>query len=107
MGGTASGEAGCVCEARPHRLMYGSGAMAKRQAGFSFKRAAESLQDNVRRAGPAAGASYTLIGAIVLLGGVGYGIDQWQGTRPWGLLVGLLLGLFVGFYELAKVVWHR
>jgi F0F1-type ATP synthase assembly protein I len=81
--------------------------MSKKQTGFSFKRSAESLQDNVRRAGPAAGASYTLIGAIVLLGGLGYGLDRWQGTAPWGLFVGLLLGLIVGFYELAKVVWHQ
>jgi F0F1-type ATP synthase assembly protein I len=99
---------GWLCARGPsYGLVYGSGTMAKKQAGFSFKRSAESLQDNVRRAGPAAGASYTLIGAIVLLGGLGYGIDQWQGTAPWGLFVGLLLGLVVGFYELAKVVWHR
>jgi F0F1-type ATP synthase assembly protein I len=78
-----------------------------KQSGFSFRRSAESLQDNVRRAGPAAGASYTLIGAIILLGGGGYAIDQWRGTGPWGLFVGLMLGLIVGFYELAKVVWHR
>jgi F0F1-type ATP synthase assembly protein I len=81
--------------------------MGKNQSSFSFKRSAESLQDNVRRAGPAAGASYTLIGAIILLGGIGYGLDQWLGTAPWGLFVGLILGLIVGFYELAKVVWHR
>jgi F0F1-type ATP synthase assembly protein I len=88
--------------------MYGSGgAMGNNRSGFSFKRSAQSLQDNVRRAGPAAGASYTLIGAIVLLGGIGYFVDQWQATEPWGLLVGLLLGLIVGFYELAKTVWHR
>jgi F0F1-type ATP synthase assembly protein I len=81
--------------------------MGKKQSSFSFKRSAESLQDNVQRAGPAAGASYTLIGAIILLGGIGYGVDQWRGTAPWGVFVGLLLGLIVGFYELAKVVWHR
>ena len=87
--------------------MYGSGVMGNKQSGSSFKRSVESLQDNVRRAGPAAGASYTLIGAIVLLGGIGYFVDQWQATAPWGLFVGLLLGLTVGFYELARVVWHR
>jgi F0F1-type ATP synthase assembly protein I len=81
--------------------------MEKRRSSFSFRRSTESFQDNVRRAGPAAGASYTLIGAIVLLGGIGYGVDHWQGTGPWGLFVGLMLGLIVGFYELAKVVWHR
>ncbi len=64
------------------------------------------LQENIRRAGPAAAASYSLIGAILLLGGVGYGLDSWQGTSPWGVLTGLLAGLVVGFYEIAKAVWR-
>jgi F0F1-type ATP synthase assembly protein I len=53
------------------------------------------------------GAGYTLIGAIVLLGGLGYAVDEWQGTSPWFLLGGLFLGLVVGFYELAKIIWRR
>ena len=65
------------------------------------------LQENIRRSGPAAAASYTLIGAIILFGGIGYAVDEWRGTSPWGLLAGLLLGLVIGFYELAKTVWHR
>jgi F0F1-type ATP synthase assembly protein I len=68
---------------------------------------AKSLQDNVRRSGSVAGASYTLIGAIMLLGGIGYAVDRWRGTSPWFLLGGLLLGLIVGFYDLAKTVWHK
>ena len=63
------------------------------------------MQENIRRAGPAATASYTLIGAILLLGGVGFAVDQWQATSPWFLLTGLLLGIVVGFYELARTVW--
>jgi F0F1-type ATP synthase assembly protein I len=63
------------------------------------------LQDTVRRSGPAAAASYTLIGAILLLGGIGYAVDEWRGTSPWFLLGGLLLGLIVGFYDLAKTVF--
>lgn len=65
----------------------------------------EYMQETIRRAGPAASASYTLIGAILLLGGVGFAVDRWQETSPWGLLIGLLLGIIVGFYELAKTVW--
>ena len=60
-----------------------------------------AFQENLRRAGPAA-AGYTLIGAILLLGGLGYAIDRWRGTAPWFLLAGLLLGIVVGFYELAQ-----
>ena len=65
------------------------------------------LQETVRKSGPAAAASYTLIGAIILLGGIGYALDEWRGTSPWYLLSGLLLGLVVGFYELAKTVFGR
>jgi F0F1-type ATP synthase assembly protein I len=65
------------------------------------------FQENLRRAGPAAAAGYALIGAILLFGGIGYALDAWLNTSPWFLLSGLLLGIVVGFYELAKVVWHQ
>jgi F0F1-type ATP synthase assembly protein I len=52
-------------------------------------------------------ASYTLLGSIILLGGLGYAIDQWQGTAPWGLVGGLMLGVTAGFYQLARVVFRR
>ena len=74
--------------------------------GF-LERSARTLQENAERAGPAAGASYGLIGAIILLGGIGWAVDAWQGTSPWFLLLGLLLGLIVGFYELARTVWRK
>ena len=68
---------------------------------------AAQFQRNLRNSAPFAAASYTLIGAIVVLGGLGYFADHWLGTSPWLLLVGLLLGVVVGFYELAMVVWGR
>lgn len=67
----------------------------------------KSLQTTISRSGPAATVSYTLIGAIVLLGGIGYALDEWLGTSPWFLFGGLVLGLIVGFYELAKTIWHK
>jgi F0F1-type ATP synthase assembly protein I len=72
-----------------------------------LKRSTEALQQTAEQAGPAAGAGYTLIGAIMLLGLIGYGIDRWQGTSPWFLVGGLLLGIVVGMYELARTVWHK
>jgi F0F1-type ATP synthase assembly protein I len=66
----------------------------------------KALQATVNKAGAAASVSYTLIGAIVLLGGIGYAIDEWQSTSPWFLLGGLVLGLIVGFYELARTIWR-
>lgn len=81
--------------------------MAGRKHGFPFIQSARALQENMRRAGPVAGASYTLTGAILLLGGLGYAWDEWADTRPWGLVIGLTLGIIVGFYELVKTVWPR
>jgi len=72
---------------------------------YFLTRSLQALQDNVRRSGPAATAGCTLIGAILLLGGMGHLVDRWAATSPWFLLTGLLVGLIVGFYELAKAVW--
>jgi len=63
------------------------------------------FQKMVRRSGPAATASYTLVGAVLLLGGIGHLVDGWLETSPWVLLVGLLVGMAVGFYELVKTAW--
>jgi len=81
--------------------------MAKKNRSFSFSRSAKSLQENASNASAAAGASYTLVGAILVLGAIGYGVDKWRGTEPWGLIIGLALGMIVGFYDLVKTTWRR
>lgn len=78
--------------------------MSDRRGNFRA-RSLHLLQENIRKSGPAAAAGYTLIGAILFLGGIGYLMDQWRDSSPWFLLGGLLLGIVVGFYELAKTVW--
>ena len=75
--------------------------------GIWLTRATRALQDNIRHSGTAVGASYTLVGAILLLGGLGYLADQWRGTGPWLTVSGLVLGIVVGFYELIKTTWPR
>jgi len=81
--------------------------MADKDQDPFLARAAKALQNNAEQAGPAAGAGYTLIGAIMLLGVIGYAVDRWRGTSPWFLVGGLMLGIAVGMYELAKTVWHK
>jgi F0F1-type ATP synthase assembly protein I len=73
----------------------------------SLGRSLRTLQKSVQRAGPAAAASYSLIGAILVFGGIGYLCDRWFGSEPWGLVSGLMLGVVTGFYKLAKAVWRR
>ena len=80
--------------------------MARDDRDF-ISRSTKQFQQRAEQAGPAAGASYTLIGAIVLLGGIGYAVDRWQGTSPWFLLTGLILGIIVGMWELAKTVFKK
>ncbi len=75
--------------------------------GLVSTRSLKALQTTISRSGPAATVSYTLIGAIIMLGGIGYALDQWLGTQPWLLFSGLVLGLVVGFYELAKAIWGK
>jgi F0F1-type ATP synthase assembly protein I len=81
--------------------------MAQKKRGFSLSRSTQSLQENVSRSSGAAGAAYTLVGGIILLGGIGYAVDSWRGTAPWFLLAGLFLGIVVGFYELIKTVYQK
>ena len=81
--------------------------MSSEQRPPPFAPWTKSLQENVSAAGAVAAASYTLIGAILLLGGLGYAVDYWRGTSPWFLLGGLTLGIVVGFYELIRAAWRK
>ena len=82
--------------------------MADKEQDSPLVQATRALQHNAEQAGPAAGAGYTLIGAIILLGGIGYAVDAWRGgASHWFLLGGLLLGIVVGMYELAKTVFLK
>lgn len=81
--------------------------MADNRRKFSFARSARSMQENVTRAGPAMAASYTLVGGIIGLGGLGYVVDRWLETSPWFVLAGLILGIVVGFYELVKTAYRK
>ena len=102
----------CLC-GRPSATidcLFGSRKEQRTRAprGFVSGRSLKALQSNISRSGPAATVSYTLIGAIIMFGGIGYALDEWRGTSPWFLFGGLILGLIVGFYELAKtMLWRR
>ena len=78
-----------------------------RQKESSFSRSFDYLQKIIRDSGPVAAASYGLIGAVVLFILLGYFLDTWLGTAPWLMIVGLIIGLGSGFYELGKTIWKR
>jgi len=80
---------------------------ANEQRGPSWLRTLQSFQSGIQQAGPAATAGYTLIGAIVFCGALGYGADWLFGSTPTGLVSGLLFGVCAGMYLLARQVWGR
>jgi ATP synthase protein I len=48
------------------------------------------------------GVGLEMAGAIAGFALVGYWIDRWYGTDPWALVVGVILGLVGGLYNLVK-----
>ena len=55
----------------------------------------------------AVGASYTVLGALALFGFGGYWLDRYRGSENFWLIIGLLLGVVVGLYELSKNILKK
>ena len=55
----------------------------------------------------AASASYVLIASVTIFCIIGFYIDNRYETIPWFTLLGLMIGLMIGFYELAKTIWTK
>ena len=55
----------------------------------------------------AIGASYSIMGSLALFGLGGYWLDRQGGGDSYWLIIGLLLGVFVGMYELAKYIVQK
>ena len=55
----------------------------------------------------AIGASYTILGSLTLFGVAGYWLDRRSGEESFWLIIGLLLGVIVGMYELAKYILKK
>ena len=53
------------------------------------------------------GASYSIIGSLMLFGLGGFWLDkQSEGDNFW-LIIGLLMGAIVGLYELSKIILKK
>jgi F0F1-type ATP synthase assembly protein I len=71
---------------------------------MSNKSQKNDIESAFRKASPYLNIGYTLFGAIAIFGYLGYRLDLWSGKRPLFLLIGLFLGLFLGFYNMIKVI---
>ena len=55
-----------------------------------------------RKSGVAYAAAVSLFAAVVAGLIIGWLMDRWLGTRPWLLVIGLVLGAAAGFYEFIR-----
>ena len=55
----------------------------------------------------AVGASYSVLGALGLFGIGGYWLDKYRGSENFWVVIGLLLGVVVGLYELSKYILKK
>ncbi len=76
----------------------------KKRSGFTLN-SIKSFQKIVQQATPAASASYSMIASLLLFIFIGIYIDNYFGLKPFGTIIGLLFGLIIGFYQLAKMTF--
>ena len=55
-----------------------------------------------RKSGLAYAAAFSLFAAVVAGLLIGWLLDRWLGTKPWLLVVGIVLGAAAGFYEFIR-----
>ena len=60
-------------------------------------------EETNRKSGIAYAAALTLFVSVATLCGAGWLLDRWLGTRPWLMVVGLILGAAAGFYEFFRL----
>jgi len=52
-------------------------------------------------------AASTMTGSVLGLGAIGYYLDQKFNWHQYGMLIGALLGLVIGMYELYKSIYMK
>lgn len=63
----------------------------------------ETTAEGIRKSGLAYGAVTILIGSILIFLAVGWGVDRYFQTSPWGIVVGIILGAIIGFYQFIRI----
>lgn len=56
-----------------------------------------------RNSGLAYGAGISLVGAVVVMLGVGWVIDAYFDSSPIGVVGGILVGAVIGFYQFFRI----
>lgn len=68
------------------------------------KESKSEISRDFRNAAPYLNIGYTLIGAIILFAVAGGYIDKKTDSGPLYLIIGVFIGLILGFYNMIKVI---
>ena len=60
-------------------------------------------EEENRKSGVAYAAALSLFFSVAAMTGIGWLLDRWLGTKPWLMVVGLVLGAAAGFYEFIRL----
>ena len=63
----------------------------------------ESEAESIRKSGLVYGAVISLVGSILVFMGIGWAIDKYLQISPWGIVIGIILGAIVGFYQFIRL----
>ena len=63
----------------------------------------ESAADTIRRTGMAWSLGIAFFSAVVFMLILGWGADLLFGTSPWGVVVGIVAGSLIGFFQLFRL----
>lgn len=68
------------------------------------KEEARENAEVARKSSMAYAAGLVIFTSVLAFLGIGWMLDRWLGTDPWCLIVGILLGSAVGFYEFIRIM---
>jgi len=60
-------------------------------------------EETNRKSGIAYAAALALFTSVISLCGIGWLLDRWLGTKPWLLVIGIVLGAAAGFYQFIRL----
>lgn len=63
----------------------------------------ESDAESNRKSGLAYGGVIALVGSILIFLGIGWAIDSAFQISPWGIVIGIILGSIIGFYQFIRI----
>ena len=70
---------------------------------FQSPVAPETVGETARKSGLAYGAALMLFGSVIFMLILGYFADKLFGTSPWGIIIGIVLGAAIGFFQFFRI----